>query len=116
MRRPHQIIRPARLADILDCSERTVWREVKMGRIPRPIQITPGVVGWSDTTVERILEDRIAGRMITLMPEPATELATEKRGPGRPKKTPRNLVGFEADETPKRGPGRPRKIPGAETG
>jgi len=88
MLRPYQIIRPARLADILDCSERTVWREVKMGRIPPPIQITPGVVGWTDTTVEQILEDRIAGRMVTLMPEPAIKMATEKRGPGRPRKTP----------------------------
>ncbi|MCS3744316.1 AlpA family transcriptional regulator [Rhizobium sp. BK661] len=111
MRNFYQIIRPARLAKILDCSERTVWREVKMGRIPPPIQITPGVVGWSDTTVEQILEDRIAGRMVTLMPKPATEMATEKRGPGRPKKTPRTLAGLEADETPKRGGGRPRKSP-----
>ena len=59
-----------------------------MGRIPPPIQITPGVVGWTDTTVEQILEDRIAGRMVTLMPEPAIKMATEKRGPGRPRKTP----------------------------
>jgi predicted DNA-binding transcriptional regulator AlpA len=43
-------------------SDTTLWRQVRKGKFPRPIQLSPGRVGWLSQEVEAWLAARAAER------------------------------------------------------
>jgi len=63
-------------------SRATVWRLVREGKFPKPIQLTGGhAVGWAASEVQRWIEGRIARR------DKQVSRAVPQ-SPGRPRKTP----------------------------
>lgn len=59
-RQPERIIRAGELAEGLGISRPTLWRMRRDGRIPQPLKIAPGVIGWRESTIERWLDEREA--------------------------------------------------------
>jgi prophage regulatory protein len=59
-------------------SRQTLWREVKAGRFPKPVQLTPQRQGWLQSEVQKWQRDRVANRE---NPE------FKAKGGGRPRKT-----------------------------
>lgn len=55
---PIRIIRPSRLATLWNIDPSTVWRWVKGGVLPPPIQIGPGIKGWREDDLKALLERR----------------------------------------------------------
>ena len=49
------------VAALLDLSLTTLWREVRAGRFPRAVRISPGRVGWPAQIVRRWIDERIDG-------------------------------------------------------
>jgi predicted DNA-binding transcriptional regulator AlpA len=52
---PIRIYRTNRLAKLLDLHPSTIWRMRQRREIPEPIEIAPGIVGWSETVVKEWL-------------------------------------------------------------
>lgn len=45
-------------ARYVGCSDRTLARMIKEGRIPQPIRLSPRVIGWREETLEQWLKGR----------------------------------------------------------
>lgn len=54
---PLRLIRPSRLAQLLDCDPSTVWRWRQDGTLPPPIVIC-GIKGWPEHELVKWLEAR----------------------------------------------------------
>lgn len=54
------IHRPRDVARWLAVSRPTLWRMVKRGDLPAPIRISRGAVGWKESTIRELLEEREA--------------------------------------------------------
>jgi predicted DNA-binding transcriptional regulator AlpA len=51
--------RPIRIAGLLDVDPSTIWRMVKRGILPQPVELYPGGPhGWFEPTIEQFLEGR----------------------------------------------------------
>ncbi len=46
------------LMQLLQCSRRTLYREIEHGRIPRPFRISRGKSAWHRDDVKKLLEQR----------------------------------------------------------
>ncbi|MFB3855007.1 MAG: helix-turn-helix transcriptional regulator [Vicinamibacterales bacterium] len=51
-------ISPKQLREASTLSPATIWREVQAGRLPKPIRLTPGRVGWRVDQILAWLESR----------------------------------------------------------
>jgi prophage regulatory protein len=47
-----RLLAPAVVVDRTSLSRTTLWRLVRRGHFPPPVQISPGRVAWSETEVE----------------------------------------------------------------
>jgi predicted DNA-binding transcriptional regulator AlpA len=56
---PLKLIRPSRLARLLDCDPSTVWRYMQDGTLPKPVVIA-GIKGWPESELVKWLEARRA--------------------------------------------------------
>lgn len=81
-----KILRPAVAAERLGISIRTFYREVAAGNIPHGFAILNHAQGWRESVIDRVIDDREAGRRVTTAEGVAIEPV--KRGPGRPRKVP----------------------------
>ncbi|WP_074973270.1 helix-turn-helix transcriptional regulator [Metapseudomonas otitidis] len=52
-----RFLREAEVIEATSLARSTLRREVKAGRFPSPVQITPGRVGWRQSEVNRWLAD-----------------------------------------------------------
>jgi predicted DNA-binding transcriptional regulator AlpA len=52
------IIRPKRLAELFDVNMTTIWRWRKAGVLPPPVQIGPGIKGWTEDEIAELIEQR----------------------------------------------------------
>ena len=43
-------------------SRTTIWREVRAGRFPPPVEMSPGTRAWVDDEIDDAIEARIAAR------------------------------------------------------
>jgi prophage regulatory protein len=48
-----QILRSREVLELEGISRTTLWRRVKAGAYPRPVQITPNTIGWFRSDVAR---------------------------------------------------------------
>jgi predicted DNA-binding transcriptional regulator AlpA len=55
---PLKIYRPHRLAALLDIDATTLWRWRKAGIVPPPVEIGPGIRGWTEAMVGEMLQRR----------------------------------------------------------
>jgi predicted DNA-binding transcriptional regulator AlpA len=60
-----RILRGKAAARKLGFSYRTFRREVERGNIPPGIWMTEGSVGWRESLLDRVIDDREAGRKVT---------------------------------------------------
>ena len=58
---PLKLIRPGRLARLLDCDPSTIWRYEQDGTLPKPVVIA-GIKGWPEHELLKWLEKRRASR------------------------------------------------------
>jgi predicted DNA-binding transcriptional regulator AlpA len=58
---PLQLIRPGRLARLLDVNSVTIWRWQRDGVLPPPTQIGAYVKGWTYQQVEHLLKSTVRG-------------------------------------------------------
>jgi predicted DNA-binding transcriptional regulator AlpA len=56
-----RLIRPGRLAALLDVDPATIWRWAQSGVLPPPVEFSPGVRGWTQQQIEELLEQRQQG-------------------------------------------------------
>lgn len=61
MYRTKGIYRRKELEHHLSLSRSTIYAMMKMGRFPRPIQLSPGAVGWTAESIDQWLQDRKNG-------------------------------------------------------
>ena len=59
--RPRVIRKPTVLARV-GVSDTTLWRLVRAGKFPRPMQLSPGTVGWPEHEVDAWIAARSAER------------------------------------------------------
>jgi prophage regulatory protein len=52
------ILSPKRLAEITGLAPATLWRMRRRGELPEPIRLSPGRVGWLESTVVAWLQSR----------------------------------------------------------
>ncbi|HCI2701874.1 AlpA family transcriptional regulator [Pseudomonas aeruginosa] len=50
-------LREAQVLEFTTLSHATLWREVKAGRFPKPIRLSPGRVGWKASEIARWMSD-----------------------------------------------------------
>ena len=55
---PHKILRPKEVFERVKKSRVTLWRNVRAGTFPPPIQLGPNSIGWYEHEVEHWLETR----------------------------------------------------------
>ena len=55
---PAAILRPAHVIELTGLGRTTIWRLVRDGNFPRPIQLAPKAVGWP----RRVVTDWIKSR------------------------------------------------------
>ena len=55
-------IRPQELATMLAVHRTTLWRWVRDGHLPRPVQLGPNTVAWDLTEIEAWLAARAGAR------------------------------------------------------
>jgi len=55
-----RVLLPAVVVDLLGLSRGTIWRMVRRGEFPPPLQLSPRRIGWRRSTVERWLAEREA--------------------------------------------------------
>lgn len=58
---PLRFYRPKRLAALLGVHLTTVWRWRKLGILPPPIELSPGVRGWTERQIGEVIDARQAG-------------------------------------------------------
>jgi predicted DNA-binding transcriptional regulator AlpA len=58
---PLKLIRPGRLAKLLDCDPSTVWRYMQDGTLP-PAIVIAGIKGWPEHVLVKWMEKRGASR------------------------------------------------------
>lgn len=51
-------ISPKQLREASTLSPATIWREIKAGRLPKPVRLTPGRVGWPEDVIRAWLASR----------------------------------------------------------
>ena len=56
------ILRSAAVERSIGVSRVTLWRWVKAGRFPKPVQLGPQAVGWLEHEIDAWLEARAAER------------------------------------------------------
>ena len=54
-----RIVGKSEVLSIAGFSASTLWREIQRKRFPKPIQISPGRVGWAESQIRAWLEARI---------------------------------------------------------
>lgn len=52
------IFRIGDVTQLVGLSAATIWREVKEGKFPAPVELSSNTVGWRREAVERWLDDR----------------------------------------------------------
>jgi prophage regulatory protein len=57
-----QVLRPRAAAAKLGCSRATLYRLVAAGALPRPIRLSPNMVGWLAHEIDAWIAGRIAER------------------------------------------------------
>lgn len=57
---PLRIYRTTRLARLLSVDVTTIWRWRKSGVLPPPVEIGPGVRGWTEEQLKDFLDQRRA--------------------------------------------------------
>ncbi len=55
---PKKILRRPAVLDRLDVSATTLWRMQQRGDFPKPFRISPGLVGWRETDIDRWIDER----------------------------------------------------------
>lgn len=55
---PFRFYRPTRLAKLFDVDVSTIWRWEKDGILPPAVQIGPGVRGWTEDRLKKLLDER----------------------------------------------------------
>ncbi len=55
---PRKILRPKKVSERIGKSRVQLWRDVRAGKFPPPIQLGPNSIGWYEHEVERWLETR----------------------------------------------------------
>ena len=55
----------------------TIWREVKKGRFPKPVQLTPNRIAWTEPSIEEWEQSRPVG--IAELPENFRKEQTERK-------------------------------------
>ena len=55
---PHKILRPKEVFERVKKSRVTLWRDVRAGTFPPPIQLGPNSIGWYEHEIEHWLESR----------------------------------------------------------
>jgi prophage regulatory protein len=53
-----RIIRPSEVTKRTGISRVTIWRKVRSGDFPPPIELGPNAIGWPDDTIETWLNNR----------------------------------------------------------
>lgn len=56
------ILRTPKVQERLGVTRTTLWRWVKAGRFPKPVQLGPQAVGWLEHEIDAWLEARAAER------------------------------------------------------
>ena len=46
-----RFMRERDVLDVTSLSRTTLWRVMKSGQFPRPVRISPGRVGWRESTI-----------------------------------------------------------------
>ncbi len=54
----HKILRPKEVFERVKKSRVTLWRNVRAGTFPPPIQLGPNSIGWYEHEIEHWLESR----------------------------------------------------------
>lgn len=57
-----KLLSTRRVCEILDISRSTLWRMVRRGSFPEPLNISPGRVGFVDAEVELWIRERVNKR------------------------------------------------------
>lgn len=57
---PTRIIRKPIVLDRVPLSDTTIWRMVRAGTFPKPINLSPGAIGWVESDVDAWIAARIA--------------------------------------------------------
>ena len=52
-------LREQQVLEVTTLSRATLWREIKAGRFPRQVRLSPGRVGWRVSEVTRWLADPV---------------------------------------------------------
>lgn len=52
-------LREQQVLEVTTLSHATLWREIKAGRFPRQVRLSPGRVGWRVSEVTRWLADPV---------------------------------------------------------
>ncbi len=55
---PRNILRPKKVSERVQKSRVQLWRDVRAGTFPPPIQLGPNSIGWYEHEIERWLETR----------------------------------------------------------
>ena len=50
-------LREEQVLEVTTLSHATLWREIKAGRFPRQVRLSPGRVGWRASEINRWLAD-----------------------------------------------------------
>lgn len=56
-----KILSPRQLSELTGLSVVTLWRERRAGRLPEPIRLSPGRIGWTEDQVRDWLASRELG-------------------------------------------------------
>ena len=55
---PTRILRKPQVLARLGVSGTTLWRMQRRNEFPKPFRISPGLIGWRETDVDRWIEER----------------------------------------------------------
>lgn len=58
MESSHRIYPPREVERITTLSPTTIWRRVKDGEFPAPVQLSPGRIGWLAASVDEWIEKK----------------------------------------------------------
>jgi prophage regulatory protein len=56
---PGRLLSPPVVSDRTSLSRTTLWRLVRRGEFPPPVQISPGRIAWSETAVRAWLASKM---------------------------------------------------------
>ena len=57
-RQRRRILRPKGVTEKIDRSRVQIWRDVRAGRFPAPIQLGPNAIGWFEDEIDDWLASR----------------------------------------------------------